>query len=186
MTVKKIRSVYCHKNCFIHDNIKTIPLKNNTHEDHLCIYKDRNLHSKLILLLFFMSRSMYTILLFVIYNILLFLMSIFILKHIHNNTLLLLLMSINIYFFKVYFAHGILQAFSGVGCHFLLPGIFLTQGSSPCLLHCRQILYHLSQQGSPGCWRWGTKRSHGSGRSSLGVGEWEVRTSGFKMGLGVY
>ena len=49
--------------------------------------------------------------------------------------------------------HGILQAFSGVGCHFLLPGIFLTQGSSPCLLHCRQILYHLSQQGSPGCWR---------------------------------
>ena len=110
MTVKKIRSVYCHKNCFIHDNIKTIPLKNNTHEDHLCIYKDRNLHSKLILLLFFMSRSMYTILLFVIYNILLFLMSIFILKHIHNNTLLLLLMSINIYFFKVYFAHGILQA----------------------------------------------------------------------------
>ena len=29
-------------------------------------------------------------------------------------------------------------------------GIFLTQGSNPCLLHCRQILYHLSHQGSPG------------------------------------
>ena len=31
------------------------------------------------------------------------------------------------------------------GCHFLLQGIFLTQGSKPCLLcllHCRQILYH--------------------------------------------
>ena len=32
----------------------------------------------------------------------------------------------------------------GVGCHFLLQGIFLSQGSNPGLLHCRQILYHLS------------------------------------------
>ena len=31
-----------------------------------------------------------------------------------------------------------------MGCHFLLQGIFLTQGSNPGLLHCRQILYHLS------------------------------------------
>ena len=31
--------------------------------------------------------------------------------------------------------------------------IFLTQGSNPGLLHCRQILYHLSHQGSPfKCW----------------------------------
>ena len=29
---------------------------------------------------------------------------------------------------------------TGVGCHFLLQGIFLTQGSNPGLLHCRQIL----------------------------------------------
>ena len=108
--LRKLGQLTVIKNCFIHDNIKNIPLKNNTHEDHLCIYKDRNLYSKLILLLFLMSKSMYTILLFLIYNILLFLMSIFILKHIHNNTLLLLLMSINIYFLKVYFAHGILQA----------------------------------------------------------------------------
>ena len=36
---------------------------------------------------------------------------------------------------------------TGVGCHFLLQGIFLTQGSNPGLLHCRQILY-LSHQGS--------------------------------------
>ena len=31
-----------------------------------------------------------------------------------------------------------------VGCHFLLQGIFLTQGSNPGLPHCRQTLYHLS------------------------------------------
>ena len=34
-------------------------------------------------------------------------------------------------------------------CHSLLRGIFSTQGSNLCLLHCRQILYHLSHQGSP-------------------------------------
>ena len=38
---------------------------------------------------------------------------------------------------------------TGVGCHFLLQGIFPTQGLDPGLLHCRQILYHLSHQGSP-------------------------------------
>ena len=37
----------------------------------------------------------------------------------------------------------------GVGCYFLFQGIFPTQGSNPGLLHCRQILHHLSQQGSP-------------------------------------
>ena len=36
-----------------------------------------------------------------------------------------------------------------MGCHFLLQGIFLTQGSNPSLPHIRQILYHLSHQGSP-------------------------------------
>ena len=38
---------------------------------------------------------------------------------------------------------------SGVGCHFLLQGIFWTQESNPSLPHCRQTLYRLSQQGSP-------------------------------------
>ena len=33
-------------------------------------------------------------------------------------------------------------------CHFLLQGIFPTQGSNPGLLHCRQTLYCLSHQGS--------------------------------------
>ena len=30
---------------------------------------------------------------------------------------------------------------TGVGCHFLLQGIFLTRGSNPGLPHCRQRLY---------------------------------------------
>ena len=36
-----------------------------------------------------------------------------------------------------------------VGCHFLLQGIFLTQGLNLGLLNCRKILYHLNNQGSP-------------------------------------
>ena len=35
---------------------------------------------------------------------------------------------------------------SGVGSFSLLQGIFLTQGSNPGLLHCRRILYQLSQK----------------------------------------
>ena len=38
---------------------------------------------------------------------------------------------------------------TGVGCHFFLQGILTTQGSNLGLLHSRQILYHLSHQGSP-------------------------------------
>ena len=38
---------------------------------------------------------------------------------------------------------------TGMGCHSLLQGIFPIQGSNPGLLHCRQILYYLSHQGSP-------------------------------------
>ena len=38
---------------------------------------------------------------------------------------------------------------TGMVCHFLLQGIFLTQGSNLGLLHCRQALYQLSYQGSP-------------------------------------
>ena len=37
---------------------------------------------------------------------------------------------------------------TGVGCYALIQGIFPTQGSNPGLPHCRQILYHLSHQGS--------------------------------------
>ena len=38
---------------------------------------------------------------------------------------------------------------TGVDCHFLLQRVFLTQELNPGLLHCRQILSHLSHQGSP-------------------------------------
>ena len=42
---------------------------------------------------------------------------------------------------------------TGVGCHALLQGIFPTQGLNPGLPQCRQILYHLSHQGShPSLW----------------------------------
>ena len=37
---------------------------------------------------------------------------------------------------------------TGVGCYFLLQGIFLTQESKQVLLHCRRILYQLSHQGN--------------------------------------
>ena len=37
---------------------------------------------------------------------------------------------------------------TGVGCHILLQGIFPIQGLNLGLLHCRQILYCLSHQGS--------------------------------------
>ena len=42
---------------------------------------------------------------------------------------------------------------TGVGCHFLLQGIFPTQGSNLDLLHCRQTLYRLSHaSGWAGHW----------------------------------
>ena len=43
---------------------------------------------------------------------------------------------------------------TGVGSLSLLQGIFPTQGSNPGLLHCRQILYQLSHQGSPRILEW--------------------------------
>ena len=45
--------------------------------------------------------------------------------------------------------HGILHGKNtGVGGHSLLQGIFPTQESNLGLLHCRQMLYHLSHQGN--------------------------------------
>ena len=38
---------------------------------------------------------------------------------------------------------------TGVGCHSLLQGIFLTQGSNSGLMYCKQILYYLSYGRSP-------------------------------------
>ena len=45
---------------------------------------------------------------------------------------------------------------TGMGSHSLLQGIFLTQGSNPGLLHCRQILYQLTHQGSLQLWLYRT------------------------------
>ena len=42
----------------------------------------------------------------------------------------------------------------GVGSGSLLQGIFPTQGSNPSLLHFRQILYQLTQHGSPRILEW--------------------------------
>ena len=38
---------------------------------------------------------------------------------------------------------------TGLGCHGLLQGILPTHGLNPGLLHCRQILYQLSNKGIP-------------------------------------
>ena len=38
---------------------------------------------------------------------------------------------------------------NGMGCRFLLQGIFPTQGSNPGLLHCRRILLPAEPQGKP-------------------------------------
>ena len=40
---------------------------------------------------------------------------------------------------------------TGVGCHFLLQGIFLAQGSNLCLLHWQVGSFPLNHQGSPEC-----------------------------------
>ena len=37
---------------------------------------------------------------------------------------------------------------TGLDSHYLIQGVFLTQGSNTGLQHCRQILYHLNHQGA--------------------------------------
>ena len=41
----------------------------------------------------------------------------------------------------VLFSCKVVSKNTGVGCHYLVQGIFPTQGSNLCLLHCRWILY---------------------------------------------
>ena len=50
---------------------------------------------------------------------------------------------------------------TGVGCHFLLQGVFPTQGWNLGLPHCRQMLYHLSYQRSHVTYVRPPKRSYG-------------------------
>ena len=51
--------------------------------------------------------------------------------------------------FQAPLSMGFSRQYTGVEGHFLLQGIFPTQGLNPGLSHCRQTLYHLSHQGSP-------------------------------------
>ena len=44
--------------------------------------------------------------------------------------------------------HGTPGMNTGVGCYFLLQGVFLIQGWNPGILHCRWILYCLSHLAS--------------------------------------
>ena len=61
---------------------------------------------------------------------------------------------------------------TGVGCHFLLQRIFLTQGWNPGLLHLRQILYHLNQQGSPSSLLMLMVSSSNGKQSAFNEGDW--------------
>ena len=49
--------------------------------------------------------------------------------------------------FQAPLSMGFSRQYTGVDCHFLLQGIFPTQGLKLGLSHCRQTLYHLSHQG---------------------------------------
>ena len=51
---------------------------------------------------------------------------------------------------------------TGVGCLALLQGIFSTQGLNPGPLHCRQILYYLSQKDSPNLNKYPDRQNPGS------------------------
>ena len=46
------------------------------------------------------------------------------------------------------FVNKVMSLLFNVGCHFLLQEVFPTQGLNLSLLHCRQMLYCLSHQGS--------------------------------------
>ena len=59
-----------------------------------------------------------------------------------------------------------------VGSHSLLQGIFPTQGSNLGLLHCRQILYHLSHQGSWLKTQHSKNKDHGISSHHLMANRW--------------
>ena len=68
---------------------------------------------------------------------------------------------------------------TGMGCHFLFQVIFLTQGLNPSLPHCRQMLYHLSHQGTS---RWNSA-GHNTGVDSLSCLQGIFPTQGSNPGL---
>ena len=54
-----------------------------------------------------------------------------------------------------------------MGCHFLLQGIFPTQGLNPGLLHYKQTLYHLSHQGMPILQPEARFKDHGNAKKNM-------------------
>ena len=86
---------------------------------------------------------------------------------------------------------GFLGKSTGVGCHFLLYGIFPTQGSNPGLPHCRQTLYRLSHQGAkkvfcsrPGLCRWLNEGQDVPGGSVVNNSPANAGDAGLIPGLG--
>ena len=72
---------------------------------------------------------------------------------------------------------------TGVGCHFLLQGIFPTQGSNPGLPHWRQT--GLSHQGSPdGSGQHEVKWERQAGPRSPGASVGHIGSLGFTRGHG--
>ena len=75
---------------------------------------------------------------------------------------------------------------TGLGCYSLLQGIFPTQRWNPGLLHCRQILYHLSLPGSPGKLIQGPSRrkdlSDSRGHMPWIPGDWPCLSDGWGKG----
>ena len=62
---------------------------------------------------------------------------------------------------------------TGMGSLSFLQGIFLTKGSNPGLLHCRQLFYQLSHKKSPRILEWG----------SLSLPQWIFPTQESNRGL---
>ena len=67
---------------------------------------------------------------------------------------------------------------TGVGCRFLLQGIFPPQELNPGLPHCRQMLYPLSHQGSLSPESWLNHLS-----AVMGIRDWEQHDSYLWLGL---
>ena len=81
--------------------------------------------------------------------------------------------------------YGISSKNTGVGHHFLLQEIYLTQELNQGLLHCRQIIYQLSYQGSPCARKAGVKnQSPGIPWQWLGLGAFTAEGAGLIPGWG--
>ena len=73
-----------------------------------------------------------------------------------------------------YTVHGIPSKNTGVGSHALSQGIFPTQGLNPGRPHCRQIIYHLSHQGSPNQLYFNLKKK----KNSKTLRSWKIDSHG--------